>query len=208
MCNYYDVTFQAGMYGIRQAALMDYGFVAMEPLLGGILANQLPKEAQEVFAATGIRRSPAGWAMRWVWNQPEVSLLLSGMGTQAQVEENIQLARDSDIPMTAEEVAAVNKVRAILKGKGPIPCTGCGKCSCPKGVAIQMCFECYNANNTFRLSSIGHHNYGQSIKPTLRAASNCDGCNQCAGQCPEGLNIPRELKRVADYFASATDSWG
>lgn len=89
MCNYYDVTFQAGMYGIRQAALMDYGFVAMEPLLGGILANQLPKEAQEVFAATGIRRSPAGWALRWVWNQPEVSLLLSGMGTQAQVEENI-----------------------------------------------------------------------------------------------------------------------
>ena len=55
------------------------------------------------------------------------------MGRQAQVEENIQLARDSDIPMTAEEVAAVNKVRAILKGKGPIPCTGCGKCSCPKG---------------------------------------------------------------------------
>lgn len=208
VCNYYDVTFQAGMYGIRQAALRDYGFVAMEPLLGGVLANQLPKEALDVLAATGIERSQAGWALRWVWDQPEVSLLLSGMGTMEQLNENLAIAELSDVPMTLDERTAMDRVRAILKAKGPIPCTGCGKCSCPKGVGIQMCFECFNANTTFTLSSIGHHNYGQSIKPTARAAHNCDGCGSCLPMCPEHLNIPAELKKVADYFADAVDSWG
>lgn len=205
--NYYDTTYQAGMWGIRQAALRDYGFVAMEPLMGGVLANQLPKEAVDVLDATGIKRSPAAWALRWVWDQPEVTLLISGIGHMDHLNENLAMARESDIPMRAEEVAAIDKVCSMLKSKGPIGCVGCGKCSCPMGVGIQMCFETYNANQVFTMPGISHHNYGQSIKPTMRAASNCDGCNRCAGQCPVGLNIPVELKKVADHFQNASDAW-
>lgn len=207
VCNYYDVNFQAGMWGIRQAALRDYGFVAMEPLMGGALAGNLPVEAQDVFRATGITRSLAGWALRWVWNQPEVSVLLSGMNSMEQLDENLRLAGESDIPLTPAEAEAVDKVRGILKSRGPIACTECGKCSCPKGVGIQMCFEMYNANHALKIPGISHHNYGQSVKPTMRAAAHCDGCGQCRSQCPAGLDISAELKKVAAHFEKASTGW-
>lgn len=207
VCNYYDTNFQAGMMGIRQAALRDMGFVAMESLMGGMLANQLPKEALDVLAATGIKRSPAAWAFRWVWDQPEVSVCISGMNSMEQVEENLRQAKESDKPMTVEEVQAINKVRAILKGKSDLGCTECGKCSCPKGVDIPLCFSMYNANKAFNVVHISHHNYGMGVKGSPSGAEACDGCNLCAGQCPEGVNIPAGLRKVAAYFKDAKTGW-
>lgn len=207
VCNYYDVNFQAGMRGIRQSALRDMGFVAMEPLMGGMLADQLPEEALDVLNATGIRRSPAAWAFRWVWNQPEVSVAISGMNNMEHLAENLRQAKEADIPMSAGEDAAVARVREILKSKGTIGCVECGRCSCPMGVGIQMCFEIYNADDTFKVPHISHHNYGMSVKPTIRAAENCDGCGKCAGQCPEGLDIPAELRKVVARYKDAGTSW-
>lgn len=207
VCNYYDINFQAGMLGIRQAALRDMGFVAMESLMGGMLANQLPQEALDVLAATGIKRSPAAWAFRWVWDQPEVSVCISGMNSMEQVEENLRQARESHIPMTPEETAAIAEVRAILKSRGDIACTGCGKCFCPMGINIPACFATYNANKTFKVMHISHHNYGMGLKGSPGGAEVCDGCNRCAGQCPEGVDIPANLKKVAAYFKDAKTGW-
>jgi len=202
VCNYYDINFQAGMRGIRQSALKDMGFVAMEPLMGGILANQLPKEALDVLNATGIKRSPAAWAFRWVWDQPEVSVAISGMNRMDHLEENLRQAKESDMPMSADEVTAIDKVREILKSKGPIKCIECGRCSCPKGIGIQMCFEMYNANHVFKVPPVSHHSYRGSVKNEgpIRGAENCEACGKCKAQCPVGLDIPAELKKVAEYF--------
>lgn len=202
VCNYYDINFQAGMRGIRQAALRDMGFVAMEGLMGGILANQLPQEALDVLNATGIKRNPAAWAFRWIWDQPEVSVAISGMNRMDHLDENLRQARESDVPMSAEETAAIAKVREILKSKGPIKCIECGKCSCHKGIGIQMCFEMYNANHTFKVPPVSHHNYRGSVKTEgpIRGAENCDACGRCKELCPVGLDIPSELKKVAAYF--------
>ena len=207
VCNYYDVNFQAGMRGIRQSALKDMGFVAMEGLMGGMLADQLPQEAIDVLNATGISRSPASWAFRWIWEQPEVSVAISGMNRMDHLDENLSQAAEADVPMTAEEIAAIDKVREILKAKGPIKCIECGKCSCPMGVGIQMCFEMYNANHAFKVPHISHHNYGMSVKSGMRAAENCDGCGRCKGQCPVGLDIPTELKKVVAEFKDAGSNW-
>lgn len=207
VCNYYDTTFQAGMIGVRQAALRDMGFVAMESLMGGMLATQLPKEALEVLAATGIKRSPAAWALRWVWNLPEVSVCISGMNGMEQVEENLRQARESDIPMTPVELEAIEKVRGILKSKSDLGCNECGKCSCPKGVDIPLCFAMYNANKAFNVIHISHHNYGMGVKGSPSGAEACDDCKQCAGQCPQGVDIPAGLKKVAVYFKDARTGW-
>lgn len=207
VCNYYDINFQGGMRGIRQSAIRDMGFVAMEALMGGMLSDQIPPEGLAIFNATGIKRSPSGWALRWAWDQPEVSVLISGMNTMEHVEDNLRQAKESDVPMSRDEMEAVDKVRALLKSKGPIRCVECGKCSCPKDVGIQMCFEMYNANHAFKVPHISHHNYGMSVKGSIRAAENCDACGQCKGQCPVGLDIPVELKKVADTYAKASTSW-
>lgn len=207
ICNYHDINYQAGLTGIRKAFNRGMGFVAMEPLLGGMLADQLPQEALDVFSATGIHRSPAAWALRWVWDQPEVSLLLSGMNSMKQLEENLRLADEAATPLTAEEMAATDKVRALLKGKGDIPCAQCGQCSCPKGVHIPCCFAVYNANRTFNVIHISQLNYGMALKGTGHEAELCDGCGQCAGQCPQGLDIPLELRKVARHFENIRAGW-
>ena len=104
--------------------------------------------------------------------------------------------------MSADEVAAIDKVREILKSKGPIKCIECGRCSCPKGIGIQMCFEMYNANHVFKVPAVSHHSYRGSVKNEgpIRGAENCDACGKCKPQCPVGLDIPAELKKVAEYF--------
>lgn len=207
ICNYHDINFQAGMAGIRAAANRGMGFVAMEPLMGGMLANQLPREAMDILDATGVRRSAAAWALRWVWDQPEVSLLLSGMNSMEQVEENLRLADESDEPLSAEELGALDNVRALLKSKGGIPCTECGKCSCPKGVFIPACFSLYNGNHAFDVIHISMMNYGMALKGMGNEAALCDGCGACAGQCPQGLDIPAQLRKVARYFEHVQGGW-
>lgn len=208
VCNYYDINFQAGMRGIRQAALRGMGFVAMEGQMSGMLSTQLPQEALDVLNATGIRRSPAAWAFRWVWDNPEVSVCLTGMNKMEHVEENLRTAQESDIPLTAAEVAALDKVRAILKGKNDIPCTECGKCSCPRGVNIMQCFQLYGVDRAFKeVPRISHANYGLAMKGMPKGAENCDGCGSCSGQCPEGIDIPANLKKVAAHFAHARTGW-
>ena len=198
--NYHNINFQAGISGIRRAVHLGLGFVAMEPVMGGILADQLPKQAQEIFKSTNIDRSFAGWALKWVWNQPEVSLLLSGMHTMEQVKENIRLADEANMPLTAEEMEAIQAVQTHLTSYRKIPCTGCGQCSCPKDIDIRSAFEVYNDNQVFKPIPICMMTYDVALRDQGHDPVLCDGCGECATLCPQGIDIPSMLRTIVTKY--------
>lgn len=207
--NYRDTNFQAGMPGVRRSHSLGLGIIGMEPVMGGFLADYLPKEALDIFKATGIKRTPAAWALRWAWDQPSVSMLLSGMNSMEQVEENVRLCEEADTPLSAEELSAIYKVVALLKSKDEIPCTDCHQCSCPHGVFIPCCFSMYNSTKEFDLDKIpiSEHRYGLVLKNTPQEAAHCDDCGLCSWQCPQGIDIPTQLRMVARYFDNTRVGW-
>lgn len=207
--NYRDTNFQSGMPGVRKSHQLGLGVIGMEPVMGGFLADYLPKEALDVLVKTGIKRSPAGWALRWAWDQPEVGMLLSGMSNMQQVEENLKLSNESDIPLSAQELEAIDKVVAILKRRDEIPCTECNHCHCPHGVFISCCFSMYNSTKEFDLDKIGisEHHYGLVLKNTPQEAAHCNDCGECSWQCPQEIDIPTQLRKVARYFANVKVGW-
>ena len=200
ICNYHNLNFQAGIQGLRLAHRKGLGVIAMEPVMGGILADQLPKKAQEVLAATGIKRSFAGWALRWVWNRPEINFLLSGMHTLDQVKENIALAEDADTPLTAAEMEAIDEVQRILNSYKRIPCTGCDLCSCPKDIDIRSAFEVYNDNQVFKPISICMMTYDVALKDQGNDPVLCDNCGECVDKCPQGIDIPYQLRKIVAKY--------
>ena len=143
--NYMDVENQAGRRGLQYAASKGLAVVIMEPLLGGKLANP-PQPVQAVWESAVQKRTPVDWALQWLWNQPEVSVVLSGMSTLEQVEQNVASASRSGVDtLTAEELAMVEQVRARYQEYRAIPCTWCRYCMpCPNGVEIPWNFHCYN----------------------------------------------------------------
>lgn len=199
--NYYDVNFQAGLASLRQAARRGMGIVAMEPVMGGVLGDRLPQKAKEELAKGGKDWSPAGWSLRWVWNQPEVSLLLSGMHNMEQLEENLKLADESDKALGIDELRTIGKTLAILHEKDDIPCSGCGLCSCPFGISIKDNFAVYNANLNLDVITISDKCYDIMLRNSGMEAEKCNNCGQCAFMCPHGIDIPNELKKVSMYFA-------
>ena len=198
--NYYDVNFQAGIASMRAAARRHMGVIAMEPVMGGMLGDLLPEKAKQLLAATGVQRSPAGWALRWVWDQPEITFLLSGMSTMAQVEENCRLADEADTPLTPEEMDAYGEVMKLFREQRAIDCTGCGLCHCQYGIAIRDNFLLYNAGKILDVQYISDKNYSLMLANTGMQAEKCNACGKCDGVCPQGLNIPWELRKVARHF--------
>ena len=205
--NYMDMNFQAGIPAARRAHSQGMGVVGMEPVMGGLLADQIPPEGLKILEATGIKRTPAAWALRWAWDQPETSLLLSGMSTMEQVEENVRLAEEANTPLSWEELRAIDRVRALIKSKDEIPCTECNHCSCPHGVFISSCFSMYNSACEFDINTISEHNYGLVLKGTPQEAARCNGCGLCSWQCPQGIDIPTQLRKVARRFQNIKSGW-
>lgn len=144
--NYLDENNQAGKAGLDYAAAKGLPVMIMEPLRGSKLAGGLPKEAMAAFESAPEKRSPAEWGLRWVWNHPAVTTVLSGMNSMEMVQENIRIASDAQAnSLTESELVIYDRVRQAILGKDTIPCTGCNYCMpCPKGVDIPMCFTCYN----------------------------------------------------------------
>ena len=189
--NYLDIAFQAGITGLEYAASKNLGITIMEPLKGGKLVNQLPEEALEVFNQASVKRKPADWALRWVYNRPEVSVALSGMNSMEQVKENLQTASEAEANvLTAEEMEMFDKVHAIFQEKNKVGCTSCGYCMpCPSGINIPGCFTAYNNFYIF------DENTYFMISPDQNA-SNCVECGECETKCPQSINIIDELKNV------------
>ena len=204
--NFLDQQNQAGTEGLEYAASKDLGVVIMEPLRGGNLGLPNPPPAvEEIWKRADTQRTPVEWALRWVWNRPEVTVVLSGMNEETHIEENLAIADaarpDSLIKAECNLIdEAARKYREIMK----VDCTGCGYClPCPEGVKIPAAFEVYNMMHlfgdeervkftyTFRLSGIladGKPGY----------ASQCVACGECLEKCPQQIEIPDFLANITE----------
>lgn len=199
--NFVDTEHQAGLEGLKYAAGKGIGVAVMEPLRGGKLATNVRDDILSIWNSSGIDRTPAAWALRWVWNDPDVGVVLSGMSTMDQVRENIETAREaSPYSMSSSELAIVDKVREEYKKRIKVSCTGCSYCMpCPTGVAIPTCFDFFN--DAYMFDSIEDHKkaYLRSVKKENRA-SLCVECGRCEELCPQNIPIIEQLKEVSSLF--------
>ncbi len=202
--NYLDEDFQAGKAGMQYAASKGLAVVGMEPLRGGKLARNLPDEVSNIFYCSEIRRTPAQWALRWVWNHPEISVVLSGMNAPEDVIQNLQAAMEAfPDSLKSEEVSILNQVKSIYGKRIKVNCTACGYCMpCPSGVNIPGNFGYHNDYHLFS-SQVARETtirlYNHFIKPDERP-SLCIECGQCEEKCPQGIAIIEELKNVTEAF--------
>jgi predicted aldo/keto reductase-like oxidoreductase len=198
--NYMDAENQAGTKGLRYAASKGLAVVVMEPILGGRLANP-PAEIRQLFDGSGHGRSPSEWALQWVWNQPEVSLVLSGMSSMAQVVENLESADRSAVgSLGADELKLVGNVRVRYAGLMPIKCTKCGYCMpCPNGVNIPRIFEIYNDGFIHADLRTARFLYGRFLGGNEWAGA-CQGCRQCEEKCPQKIPISEHMPNVHDVL--------
>ncbi len=197
--NYMDEYTQGGVEGLRRAKELGIPVIIMEPLRGGRLAGGLPEGAKKVFQKADGNRSPAEWGLRWIWNHPEVTTVLSGMNDMEQVEENIRIANDAMAGrLTEEEMAVYDKVRKEINRAVKVGCTGCGYCMpCPQGVDIPVCFRCYNVRfSDGWFNGIREYFMCTTLRAKKTNASLCIGCGKCEKHCPQAIPIRRELENV------------
>jgi predicted aldo/keto reductase-like oxidoreductase len=198
--NYLDEDYQAGKEGLEYAAKKGLGITIMEPLRGGNIVN-LPQEAKDIIAQADVKRTPAEWGLRWVWNHPEVSVVLSGMTTMDQVTENIKVAQEAEAnSLTTKEVKIIDAVKKLFAERIKVNCTGCSYCMpCPAGINIPGCFSTYNDHWVFDATPAAKKTY--EIRSKLSSpASKCVECGKCESHCPQGIPIREELKNVKELF--------
>jgi hypothetical protein len=203
--NFMDEQRQAGTKGLEYAAKKGLGIVVMEPIRGGLLARDL-KGISEIWQKAKIHHPPAAWALRWVWNHPEVTVVLSGMSTPEQVRQNVALAQ-TGLPdsLTKTELSIFKKVKKKLEKRIIIPCTGCKYCMpCPNGVSIPECFEMFNQGHIYEDKEQAQQRYSMMLGGFFDGiphyASLCKECGECEEKCPQNLPIRENLKNVAEYF--------
>ena len=196
--NFMDERFQAGTEGLRYAHGKGMAVVIMEPLRGGRLVKNVPPEVQAVWDSASVRRTPAEWGLRWIWNHHEVSVVLSGMGAMEQVIENIRTA-ETALPgsLAAAELELFDKVREAYRKRVKIPCTKCEYCQpCPQGVKIPDLFEQYNTAWMYgALDELARFYARMRTEPGN--VGNCADCGTCEEKCPQALPI-RDLLREID----------
>lgn len=198
--NYMDEHSQAGRKGLQYANAKGIPVVIMEPLRGGRLVNNLPEDALRIFADYPIKHTPVQWALRWLWNQPEVTCVLSGMNTLEMIRDNVETASNVETGElgTNEEVMLENVVKAI-NTKMKVGCTGCGYCMpCPKGVDIPGTFSAYNRRYTdSKYGGFFDYMMCTALRKNSTAASNCISCGKCEKHCPQHIEIRKELKKAS-----------
>jgi uncharacterized protein len=207
MYNYMDIEFQAGQAGLRHAASKDIAVVVMEPLRGGSLTRPAPAPVADLWATAQTKRSQADWALQWLWNQPEVSLLLSGMTEMQHVEENLLSANNSGIgTLNANELDLVARVSTAYRALSSIPCTDCKYCMpCPSGVSIPNIFSTYNGFKMYGDEAGAKRSYNQFMKPENRA-DQCVECGECEQACPQQIDIIDWLKKAHAFLAETETS--
>jgi len=198
--NFMDIEYQAGTKGLKYAANKGLAVVVMEPLRGGLLTKNVPPVAQEIWDSAPRKRTPADWALQWVWNHPEVSVVLSGMSTMEQVEQNTASASESGSgKLTEEELSLIARVRDKYRELTRIPCTDCKYClPCPSGVNIPGVFEIYNDAMMY-----GDEQQAQMSYLWLdeeERANLCVECGECLEKCPQQIEIPDWLVKAHELL--------
>ena len=197
--NYMDEHSQAGIEGLRHAAAKGLPVIIMEPLRGGRLAGGLPPAAVKEIEAMRPRRSAAEWGLRWIWNHPEATVVLSGMNDVSQVEENCRIAADAaPDSLGPEEMALYGRLLAAIRRTVKVGCTGCGYCQpCPRGVDIPTCFAAYNDSYSEGLAT-GMREYLMctTLRKVRSNAGLCVKCGKCESHCPQHIAIRNELANV------------
>ena len=205
--NFLDESFQAGTEGLKYAAEKGITVIVMEPLRGGNLVRNIPPEVSEVWNKSNVKKSPAEWGLRWIWNHPEVAVVLSGMNEISQIDENIQTASEAyPNSLTERELDTVKMAAEKYRKLMTIPCTGCKYCMpCPSGVDIPGCFELYNSINIFK--GLGEYDaqymyliHHMGILGNRTSASLCTDCENCKKHCPQHIDIPNKMKDVEAQF--------
>jgi len=197
--NYLDEHSQAGRRGLHYAAEKGIPVIIMEPLRGGRLVNQLPEAAKQIFDSYPVKRSYAEWGLRWLWNQPEVTVILSGMNTREMVLENTRIASEvRSGEQGPEEEALYAQVVKAIRDSVKVGCTGCGYCQpCPMGVDIPGAFAAYNRwYSEEKTGAFMDYVKCTTLRKNATAVSNCIGCGKCEKHCPQKIEIRKELKDV------------
>jgi len=195
--NYMDEEFQAGTEGLKYAAAKNLAVVIMEPLRGGRLVKNIPAEVQEIMDRSGKVRTPADWALRWIWNHPEVTVVLSGMGKLSEVKQNIETARTA-LPnsLTQEELDLFEEIKASYRKRIKVDCTACEYClPCPQEIVIPELFDYYNDAYMYNTLDSFATRYDW-IAENWGNPENCVECGECEAACPQNLPIREHLKQI------------
>ena len=200
--NFLDKQNQAGTKGLKYAASKGLGVIVMEPLRGGLLARQPPTEIAKIWDEAEQERSPSEWALRWIWNHPEVTVVLSGMNEESHIQENIRIAGNAHPgSLSEDDMDLVERVARQYRSMMKAGCTGCHYCMpCSSGVNIPTCFELFNHLHMFKDANWAKLNYIARVGGLFSApgkASQCEECGECEKVCPQKLPISTLLKDVA-----------
>ena len=203
--NYMDTEYQAGIKGLKLAASKGLALVIMEPIKGGKLAVTPPKDVQVVWEKAEKKRTPAEWALQWVWNNPEVSVVLSGMSEMKHVEENVEYAgRSGPGTLSENDLALIDEAKQAYLNLGFVGCTACRYCMpCPQGVAIPEILGLYNEYYMSGQNPEIKEKYWETITPETHS-SNCISCGICEEQCPQELPIRKFMAETARMFPKAS----
>lgn len=197
--NYMDEHSQAGRKGLQYASQKGIPVIIMEPLRGGKLVNMLPETTKEIFSRNEKNYSPAEWAFRWLWDQPEVTCVLSGMNSMEMVKENIRIASEVEVhAFTKEDFTVIEEIKSEINKNIKVGCTACGYCMpCPQGVDIPGTFRCYN-EMYMESKKNGRWEYLQCtiLRSKPSSASQCVCCGKCEKHCPQQIQIQQKLKEA------------
>jgi predicted aldo/keto reductase-like oxidoreductase len=194
--NFMDIEYQAGTKGLAYAAEKGLAAVIMEPLRGGQLTLKVPQTVTEIWGRAPVRRTPANWALQWIWHHPDVTVVLSGMSTMQQLVENLGSAdRSGAGKLSEEELLIVEEVREEYRRLSPVPCTNCKYCMpCPNGVEIAAILKHYNDAKIYDNPRAPRFHYNNL--PRENQADNCVECFECEEKCPQGISIAEQLKKA------------
>lgn len=204
--NILDVQQQVGLEGLYYAAERDVPVVVMEPLRGGYFFTNVPEEVNALVAEYPEKRSLVEWCFRWLYNMPEVSVILSGTSTMEQLKDNLRIFEQAESGvMSLADENLIGSIREVYEARQSIGCTGCGYCiPCPQNIAIPEIFKLYNSYQMMKTHPIDKIVYRDALLPGGKGADQCVLCGACTSHCPQDLPIPKLLNQVHEEFIKSS----